>query len=506
MSQYYVNGGGGPTPGAGIETLTGNSGGAVSADGANNVNTVGTGSVTVVGNPGTNTLTAQLTGLTNHNLLVGAGTATITKVAPSATSGIPVISQGAAADPAFGTAVVAGGGTGNTTFTPYSVICAGTTATGTFQNVSGVGTSGQVLTSNGAAALPTWQAAGSGGITTIAGNTGTATGSTVNFHSTATAGATTSFSASASTVNLNLADSKLNIILGTNTTTAGLGLTSGSNIGMGDSSLANLTGASIVGNVAIGGASGYGISNGSSNTFLGNGAGGGTVGNFFSSSFNIGIGDGCMSNLFGGPCIPGDGNIGIGGSCLQNVNASVYNTVIGYQGLIAAKGSYNLCLGYLVGSAYTTTESSNILLSNAGVAAESNVIRIGTQGSGNSQQNKCFIAGIGNSTVTGSAVFVDTSTGQLGLTSSSKRFKKDIEPIQSTRVTDLEPVSFVYKSDTQERLQFGLIAEQVAEVIPELVEYRDDEPYTVHYHMLAPLLLAEIRALKARIEKLENVI
>lgn len=57
-----------------------------------------------------------------------------------------------------GTAVdVAHGGTGNTTFTAYSVICAGTTATGIFQNVSGVGSSTQVLTSNGAAALPTWQ-------------------------------------------------------------------------------------------------------------------------------------------------------------------------------------------------------------------------------------------------------------------------------------------------------------------------------------------------------------
>lgn len=52
---------------------------------------------------------------------------------------------------------VAGGGTGNSTFTAYAVICAGTTATGAFQNVSGVGTSGQVLTSNGAGLLPTWQ-------------------------------------------------------------------------------------------------------------------------------------------------------------------------------------------------------------------------------------------------------------------------------------------------------------------------------------------------------------
>lgn len=59
--------------------------------------------------------------------------------------------------------IVAGGGTGNSTFTAYSVICAGTTATGAFQNVSGLGSSAQVLTSNGAAALPTWQDAAAGG-------------------------------------------------------------------------------------------------------------------------------------------------------------------------------------------------------------------------------------------------------------------------------------------------------------------------------------------------------
>jgi len=76
-----------------------------------------------------------------------------------------------------GTAItVANGGTGNTTFTAYSVICAGTTATGTFQNVSGVGTSGQVLTSNGASALPTWQAA-TGGVTSVTGTTNRITSS-----------------------------------------------------------------------------------------------------------------------------------------------------------------------------------------------------------------------------------------------------------------------------------------------------------------------------------------
>lgn len=143
----------------GIISITGNSGGA-EVPSAGNFNILGTGSITVAGSA--NTETIQLTGLTNHNVLVGAGTATITNVAPSATSGVPLISNGATADPSFGTAVVAGGGTGATSFTAYCVICAGTTSTGAFQNVSGVGNSGQVLTSNGSSALPTWQNASPG--------------------------------------------------------------------------------------------------------------------------------------------------------------------------------------------------------------------------------------------------------------------------------------------------------------------------------------------------------
>ncbi len=214
---------------SGVQTLTGDTGGAISPS-AGNITLAGSGSITTAGSG--STITTQLTGLTNHNVLIGAGTTTITKVAPSATSGvalisqgssadpvfgtvvvagggtgavtltgvligngtsavtastitqygtvvagasntvssiapsatsgIPYISQGASANPTFGTAVVGGGGTGNTTFTAYSVIAAGTTATGAFQNVSGVGTAGQVLSSNGASALPTWQTAPSG--------------------------------------------------------------------------------------------------------------------------------------------------------------------------------------------------------------------------------------------------------------------------------------------------------------------------------------------------------
>lgn len=143
-----------------LKTLTPNSGTSPVVPTGGTISVLGDGSITTVG--GTNTLTAQLTGLTQYNVLIGQGTTTIGVVAPSATSGVPLISQGAAANPVFGTAVVAGGGTGNTTFTAYSVICAGTTATGAFQNVSGLGSAGQVLTSNGAAALPTWQPAAGG--------------------------------------------------------------------------------------------------------------------------------------------------------------------------------------------------------------------------------------------------------------------------------------------------------------------------------------------------------
>jgi hypothetical protein len=174
-------------------TLTGNSGGAVSPS-SGNINVVGDGSITVIGSPGTNTLTTQLTGLTQYSTLVGAGTTTITKIAPSATSGVPYISQGAASNPTFGTAVVAGGGTGNTTFTAYSVICAGTTATGSFQNVSGVGTSGQYLASAGAGALPAWTSLPLSQYTDVSG-TATLTANTSYF---ATAASTLTMPASPS--------------------------------------------------------------------------------------------------------------------------------------------------------------------------------------------------------------------------------------------------------------------------------------------------------------------
>src|SRR5271157_1876247 len=124
----------------------------------------GTGAATLTGvltGNGTSAMTA--TAITQYNVLTAGASNVPNSVAPSATSGVPLISQGASSQPVFGTTVVAGGGTGLVSATAYAVLCGGTTATGAFQSIAGLGSSGNVLTSNGAGALPTFQAAGAGG-------------------------------------------------------------------------------------------------------------------------------------------------------------------------------------------------------------------------------------------------------------------------------------------------------------------------------------------------------
>lgn len=138
-----------------FQTLTGDDTNIIFPDAAGNIDITGGNNITTSG-AGT-AITASLTGTTQYAVQVGNAAGSLSSVVPSATVGEPLISQGAAADPTFGTALVVGGGTGSTTFTPYAVITAGTVATNPFQNVVGVGAAGEILTSNGAGALPTWQ-------------------------------------------------------------------------------------------------------------------------------------------------------------------------------------------------------------------------------------------------------------------------------------------------------------------------------------------------------------
>jgi len=154
-------------------------------------------------------------------------------------------------------------------------------------------------------------------------------------------------------------------------------------------------------------------------------------------------------------------------------------------------GSSNIALGFNAGS-NLTTGSNNIDIGALGMADESGKIRIGRQG----LQTATFIAGIrGIATANANAipVLID-SAGQLGTASSSRRFKKEIKPMDKTSeaILAFKPVTFSYKSDKTGTPQFGLIAEEVAEVNPNLVvRDQNGEIYTVRYDAVNAMLLNE---------------
>ena len=124
-------------------------------------------------------------------------------------------------------------------------------------------------------------------------------------------------------------------------------------------------------------------------------------------------------------------------------------------------------------------------------------------------QSRAFIAGIhGVSVSGGTAVFIN-SNGQLGTVSSSRRFKKEIKPMDKTSesILALKPVTFHYKSDNSATPQFGLIAEEVAEVNPDLVvRNANGEIYTVRYDAVNAMLLNEFLKEHRKAEKQEVTI
>jgi len=139
-------------------------------------------------------------------------------------------------------------------------------------------------------------------------------------------------------------------------------------------------------------------------------------------------------------------------------------------------------------------------------AAESNpiTIRVGDT----AIQTAAFIAGISGVPVTGTAVLVNGS-GQLGVAPSSQRFKDDIKPIDkaSEAILALKPVTFRYKKeiDSERTAQFGLVAEEVANVNPALVvPDKEGKPFTVRYDQVNAMLLNEFLKAHRRIEQQDN--
>jgi hypothetical protein len=188
----------------------------------------------------------------------------------------------------------------------------------------------------------------------------------------------------------------------------------------------------------------------------------------------------------------GGANTANGAGALQNNTTGASNTATGVNALLGnTTGRSNIALGFNAGS-NLTTGSNNIDIGNLGSAGESSHIRIGTVGT----QNGTFIAGIHGVTVASAVGVVVDVNGHLGTVTSSARFKDAIKPMDkaSEAILALKPVTFHYKKeiDPKSSAQFGLVAEEVVKVNPDLVA-RDAEgkPYTVRYDAVNAMLLNE---------------
>jgi len=194
----------------------------------------------------------------------------------------------------------------------------------------------------------------------------------------------------------------------------------------------------------------------------------------------------------------GGGNAATGYQALYFNQTGGQNTANGVQALFRTTGGSNIALGFQAGLNLTTGDN-NIDIGNAGVAAESGKIRIGTQGT----HNGTFIAGISGVVVAGPHVVV-SANGKLGVAASSARFKKAIKPMDhaSQAIHRLEPVTFRYKEEIDPNgiPQFGLVAEQVEKVNPDLV-IRDDEGkiMSVRYEAVNAMLLNEFQIGRAHV-------
>jgi Chaperone of endosialidase len=191
----------------------------------------------------------------------------------------------------------------------------------------------------------------------------------------------------------------------------------------------------------------------------------------------------------------GSDNTGIGSDALVYGTGNE-NTAVGANALGSnINGSSNIALGYAAGA--DIGGSHNVDIASSGSSSDNGVIRIGTS----STQTKTFISGIENSKITGNAVYV-TSSGQLGVLASSERYKDRIQTMgeRSDRMQLLRPVTFHLRSDPKGHVQYGLIAEEVVKIYPELV-IRDEagKIQGVRYDELAPMLLNEMQKQRKQI-------
>jgi hypothetical protein len=202
----------------------------------------------------------------------------------------------------------------------------------------------------------------------------------------------------------------------------------------------------------------------------------------------------------------GSFNTALGQSALA-VNTGDGNTACGNVALFFNTGNNNTALGNGAGTNLTTGDNNiDIGYIVGGVAGESNTIRIG-----NSDITNTFISGISGTNSPGGVAVFCNSDGKLGVISSSARFKEDIKAMgkASEAILALKPVSFRYKKeiDPQGIPNFGLIAEQVEQVSPDLIiRDREGKPQTVRYEQVNAMLLNEFLKAHHKMEEQQKQI
>jgi hypothetical protein len=271
---------------------------------------------------------------------------------------------------------------------------------------------------------------------------------------------------------------------------AGISNAGAFNTGLGDSALfQNGTGFN---STAVGAASLWSNTTGSNNT----GVGLSTLFWSAAGNENTAVGSMAVADLATGSDNTGVGYLAIGGLVNNNTNTGDDNTGVGslVLGHLAA-GSNNVALGFNAGVTLATGSNNLYLASDAASSSESGSIRIGTTGT----HTSAAMAGISGVTSSAGVPVLVNSAGKLGTTTSSRRFKEGIEDLgdESRGLMRLRPVSFFYRpeyDDGSHRRQYGLIAEEVAAVYPDLVVYdKEGQPQTVRYQLLDPMLLNELQ-------------
>ena len=251
--------------------------------------------------------------------------------------------------------------------------------------------------------------------------------------------------------------------------------------------------------------------------------------------FSIGLGRGALEAVTPGDfstalgyfalsAETGEENTGLGAYALWSTTTGIWNTGVGFYAIgdniagsgntavgrgalgFTTSGSGNIAVGFLAGSALSFNSGNNIVIGNSGSLGDNGTIRVGSPGT----HARFFAAGVtGVATNNDDAVpvLID-SAGQLGTIISSRRFKEDIHDMgeASSGLMRLRPVTFRYKAqfgDGSKPVQYGLIAEEVAEVYPDLVAHSaDGQIQTVKYQLLDAMLLNEVQQLHTQVSAL----